>query len=465
MVSTALLLISLFLQNPDAIEWLRKGQELIGTPKENSEQQARYFEKAVELDPELMEARYNLSLIYMRQQKFDRALPHLTSLISLQTGKPEAYLMRAQVRIQAGDFDSAVVDLESALNLDAEDAQAWAFLADLRLREEQYAKALEAWEKVHELDPESERLYLGLAMAQQNLGRQEEAVQSYLKFLSRFPDDFRAHFFIGILYREQGRSDLALEHFLKAEAQDQGDRDLAQGLANLYLDLKEPEAARKRLLRSDLEAAVNIANLGIIATQQGRYLEAETYFRRAVTKEPQNGLFWVHLGDALGLQKKEQEAAQAYETGLRYEPGDFDALFNLGKLYVNRELVEKGIQLLRRALDVDPSSGPVHFLLAMVLDQQKDFGPAQAHYLKAIENGADETYAHFRLAILFALQFERESSLKYLETAFQREPEKYVPVVIKELRRVHSDLDTIRYTEEFADLLAKYRDAAAPTDP
>ena len=33
--------------DPVALEWLRKGEGLIGTAQENSQQQAEYFEKAV----------------------------------------------------------------------------------------------------------------------------------------------------------------------------------------------------------------------------------------------------------------------------------------------------------------------------------------------------------------------------------------------------------------------------------
>ena len=83
-----LLLFTALLQNtpavdPDALEWFRKGEELIGTPEENSQQQTEYFKKAVELAPDFSAARYNLALIYLKQEQRELALDQLDALIAL----------------------------------------------------------------------------------------------------------------------------------------------------------------------------------------------------------------------------------------------------------------------------------------------------------------------------------------------------------------------------------------------
>ncbi|MDA2938919.1 hypothetical protein MYX75_11740, partial [Acidobacteria bacterium AH-259-A15] len=43
--------------DPKALEWFRKGEDLIGTSREYSEEQAEYFQKAVELEPGFAAAR------------------------------------------------------------------------------------------------------------------------------------------------------------------------------------------------------------------------------------------------------------------------------------------------------------------------------------------------------------------------------------------------------------------------
>ena len=66
--------------------------------------------------------------------------------------------------------------------------------------------------------------------------------------------------------------------------------------------------------------------------------------------------------------------------------------------------------------------------------------------------------AYFRLAVLFALKSEKGKSLEYLRGCFEREPQKYVPLVLGNLKGVRSEFDSIRYTPEFGKLLDEYRE-------
>ena len=114
--------------------------------------------------------------------------------------------------------------------------------------------------------------------------------------------------------------------------------------------------------------------------------------------------------------------------------------------------------MLRRALSIDPQHGAAHYNLALVLDERKDFDEARTHYLKAIEYGSDSAWGRLRLTFLWARQNEPAEALKHLEVAFEREPQRYVHLVLDELLKISSDLDILRYSQEFNDLLGKYRE-------
>ncbi|MDA2930638.1 tetratricopeptide repeat protein, partial [Acidobacteria bacterium AH-259-O06] len=442
--------------DPKALEWFRKGEDLIGTSREYSEEQAEYFQKAVELAPGFAAARYNLALIYIKQRKHNLALEELNALIDLEPQDSRGYFLRARLRLEVKQLDQALEDFGRVLQMDPKNYDAWQLLGGLYYQQERYQESAQAFQKILELSPNPVEAYFDLALSQQALGQKEKAIKNYRKFLVHYPDDFQAHFFLGLLYREVGQDDLALEHFLKAEEEDPAHRELAQELGNLYLDRNNLEEAHKSLLQANLDSAINLGNLGVIAQRRGEYSQAENYFRRALEKEP-NSLLWAHLGDLLAEQKRNQEAAKAYENALGYDPQDLDTLYNLGNFYANLDRRQDAIDLLRRALQIKPHHPGVHYSLAVIMDQGKDFDQAQLYYLKAIEYGADEAYAHFRLAFFFARQAETAKALEHLEMAFEKEPQKYVQLVLDELRKVYSDLDSIRYSREFNDLLSKYR--------
>jgi len=457
-----LLLFTALLQNtpavdPDALEWFRKGEELIGTPEENSRQQTEYFKKAVELAPDFSAARYNLALVYLKQEQRQLALDQLDALIALEPQGTSGYLLRARLRLEEEDLGHAAEDLERALELDPQNYETWQMMGRIRYQQREYEQAVRAFEQVLELRPNPVGAYFDLALSRQSLGQREEAIKNYRRFLMDVPDNFQANYFLGILHREVGQDDLALELFLKAESIDPTHQELAQELGYLLLDRNDLEEAQERLLRANLDMAVNLANLGVIAKRRGEHIQAEAYFRRALQQEPENPLLWAQLGDVMAETERGLEAMEAYERALGYDPQDLDTLYNLGTLYVNEKRPEEAIDLLRRALQIDPQHGAAHYNLALVLDERIDFDEAQAHYLKAIEYGFDSAWARLRLAFLWARENEPAEALKHLEVAFEREPQRYVRLVLDELLKINSDLDSLRYSREFNDLLAKYR--------
>ena len=245
---------------------------------------------------------------------------------------------------------------------------------------------------------------------------------------------------------------------MKAESIEPTNQELAQELGYLLLDRNDLEGAQERLLRSNLDLAINLANLGIIAKRRGEHIRAEDYFRRALQREPENALLWAQLGDVLAQTESGLEAIEAYERALHYDPEDLDTLYNLGTLYVHEERSEEAMDLLKRALSIDPQHGAAHYNLALVLDERKDFDEARIHYLKAIEYGSDSAWGRLRLVFLWARQNEPAEALKHLEVAFEREPQRYVRLILDELLKISSDLDSLRYSREFNDLLGKYRE-------
>lgn len=391
----SLFLIALVEVDPQALEWFRKGEELIGTEEQYSATQAQYFEKALEIEPEFAQARFNLALVYLRQGKLEETQQQLDNLMALQ---PEAQLQTSAIE-----------------------------------------------------------LYLDLAGAQHREQNQQQAIPNYHRFLERFPDDFEGNFLLGLAYRETSDNQSALKYFRKAEAQDPENPYLIQELGDLYLQLGDLEEARERLKKSDQDSVANLSNLGYIAKQGGQSADAEQYFRKAVEKEPGHALLWSHLGDVLSEQGKDQEAAQAYETSVSHDPEHFPTLHNLGTLYVNLEQREKAIPLLQKAVQIEPESGSAHLHLAVALDREQQTAAAIDHYRKAIQNGSDEARAHFRLAVLLSRQSKPAESLEHLEIAFRKDASRYVNMIQNELLNVRSDLDSIRYLIEFNDLLEKYR--------
>jgi len=68
---------------PEAMSWFRKGEDMIDTDRENSDEQAEMFLKAIELWPEFLQAHYNLGLIYINRNKMKEAAEEFETVLHL----------------------------------------------------------------------------------------------------------------------------------------------------------------------------------------------------------------------------------------------------------------------------------------------------------------------------------------------------------------------------------------------
>lgn len=453
------------LQEPaqaDAGEWIKKAEDLIGTDRDFSSEQAEYYEKALAADPTIAEAHFNLVLIYRRLGRLDAALPHAEALIKLLPNDPRGYAAAAALQLELGDKDAATTLLEKVVQLDPDDYRAWEELGRLYFESGRYERAVTAFQRVLDLNPSPVEAYFNLGLAQQRIGDFTGAAESFRKFLAVFPNDFHARFLLGLCYRHLEKREQALEEFLAAEKIDPDQPELARELGYLLLELGREAEAAIRLRRIAEGDPRILSDLGYIAQRQNDREAAASYFQRSLALDSNQPEVWGRLGDVLSALQRGREAQAAYEKAISLNPEDFDSLLNLGALLANQQDWTAAEPMLRRALEVRPDSGEAHYYLGVVLEHQGAWREALNEYQTALQSGYDSAPLHFRLGILHARAEHGEAALHHLSLAFERDPGKYVPLVVKSLQAVHNELDSIRYTDAFNRLLDQYREYWQP---
>jgi clan AA aspartic protease (TIGR02281 family) len=94
-----------------AREWLIQGQAL----KDASEQEVSYYQKAIALCPDLVEAYYHLGTVYYQQKEYQRAIDVHHQILRLQSDDPEAhyrlgvlYMLERQFVLAKGEFQKTL---------------------------------------------------------------------------------------------------------------------------------------------------------------------------------------------------------------------------------------------------------------------------------------------------------------------------------------------------------------------
>ncbi len=445
----------LLLQEPtrEALDWFRQGEQA----EAFSPRQAELFAQAVAADPKFAEARYNLSLVYLRLERFAEAREHLEAFTQLRPQDPKGFLLKSQACVRLDLPDEAIRDLQSALSLQPGDGEAWDALSRLLLDSGRFQEALAAAKQALETGSAPGDVHFQIGLAQFRLGYKEEAAQSLQAFLQQDPEDYQANYLLGIILLESDEREKALSHLLRAEAADDSDAELTRTIGDLLAEMGQDREAARRLASLESRTSLNSANLGAIAVREKRWKDAEGFLRKALADEPFDALTWGYLGDALAGQGKAQEAIAAYDQAIKYDPGDIKSHLNAASLSADNGLTEQALGYLNRAVVLAPQDGFVQFSLGLVKERLgANADEAQAHYLKALEFGEKRPFLHFRLTFLFAKQSQRDQALEHLKLALDQDRQRFHPLLVQELKKVRSDLDSIRYTPRFAELMREY---------
>ena len=221
--------------------------------------------------------------------------------------------------------------------------------ANSAVRDRRFDDALPILHDVLKEDPRNAFAQLVLGSAYMGMERYRQAIDQYRRYVALVPTSSYAHQWMAICYVRLGDQAGALR---EAEAA-------------LALD---PHYADARVLRG-----------GILASR-GRYDEAIGELRAAVETDPSKAMVRLDLAKVLDEAGRLVEAEREFETILAQQADYAPALTGLGAVRARQGDLNAAADLLRRAVDIDPSNSTTRFDLARVLEQQGYRGDAAAEY-------------------------------------------------------------------------------------
>ena len=140
--------------------------------------------------------------------------------------------------------------------------------------------------------------------------------------------------------------------------------------------------------------------------------------------------------DKLGMRDRYFETLK---QGARSGAGDATIYLNLGNEYVRRKDTVSGIGMIRRVLEIDPSSREAHANLAIIYMTQRNFPLAAKYASEAIALGMHEPVLYYCAGYAFFRIDDDEKALHYLDSYMSMAPgDKRVQPVLEAIKtRMH----------------------------
>ena len=322
------------------------------------------FQRAIELDPTLADAHYQLGVLYGKKSQWKPAIDALQAAINLIPDFADAHVRLGEAYlIGMARAKDAIEPLEHALQLQPDLSRARRLLGEAYLRQNRIDDAIR---HLKQLIQESEAGYLlGLAYFQKEDFTQ--AIPHFEAVIKRESRHAKAYFNLGNCYLRTGKiaeGRTALRTFEKLTREEEQLSSLQRlirndphrlqpryELAELLMKRTEWELATAELnaclaIESNDEKASEL--LGYIYLQTEAYPEALEVYGGLVEAHPESAIYRNSLGIVYMMLKKPRQAIAQFETATRLGTTNPQLYRNLANAYRQIGEREKAEQAYRR---------------------------------------------------------------------------------------------------------------------
>jgi tetratricopeptide (TPR) repeat protein len=389
----------------------------------NRQQEAEAeLRKAVEVAPTDRDARFVLASFYLVNKQLDKAEEAYKALAALEPDKPESQAVLAdfyssinrmdeaikiyqdvlakfpdfmqgryrltEILLTRGDVQGANAQIDEALKKDKTDRQALLLRARIRAQRgenEGLKAAVEDLKEVLKQEPNSRAGLYFMAQVNFSLGLVDQARAFAGDLEKTYPDYLPAKL-------------MNLQLTLAA-----GDPKTAITLATDLLGRLSkiaPDRDNSPQLLGEIQERTLLVR-GSAQMQLKNLAEARKDFEAARSLAPGDPTPYNNLAVLAVAENKSDEAIADWESALKIDGANFDALNGLTTHYVSKQELDKAHGRIDQALGSYPNKAPLHFIKANVYGYQHNVQGAEAELRKTLELDPNYLAAYSSLGALF----------------------------------------------------------------
>ena len=174
------------------------------------------YKKAIDLNPNYLQALYNLGSILKKKQQFTDSVSLFQKVINLKPDFVNGYYSLGLTLIELGELSTALVNLKKVIELKPDYPQAFFNLGIVYRKLGKRIEALENLQQSINLNPNYIRAYNLIGVTFKELGRYEEALENFKSAINLDPNYAEAYNNLGNALKELGRFEESNRYFQKA---------------------------------------------------------------------------------------------------------------------------------------------------------------------------------------------------------------------------------------------------------
>jgi tetratricopeptide (TPR) repeat protein len=271
------------------------------------------------------EVLHGIALSLEQVNQFKTALKYLSHAIELEPDNLLVLYDLAYCFERLEMIEKSAEYYERYLQLDPFSENVWYNLGVVYSRLNQFEKSISAYDYAIAIDDSYSSAYYNKANALANTGDYRKAIDVYKDFLLLEDDAEQVMCYLGECHEKLGEYDDALDWYRKVIRRDDRYADAWLGIAMVMYEKKN-------------------------------YYESLFHARKALNLEEDNQDVWFALGNIYTKLEFYKDARDAYRKTVRLDPYDFEAWANLADLYFLDKRLERAVDILVEARELNPDS-------------------------------------------------------------------------------------------------------------
>lgn len=396
----------------------------------------------LEVDPNNIEAHQAVTVQLIRNNKYDAALQHMSSLLRLSSEPNFDFLIHHTRKIDKEARQNIIAGLKKLTQNHPENSRLWFTKAILEDFQGSKEAAILSVERSLEIEPNYVTAVIFKAKTLRNLHREEDAFKTLKQAVKKHPDHKR----LRIVY---ARLLISLNKLSKAQAQfeylikrNPDDSDLLLSLALLSWE-NELEKQAIEYLHQLLETGKKTGDahtyLGQIYASEKKHKNAIKHFNQV-----QNGPNYTTAQIQLALVYSEINQVEngidtLHQAIKKHVSSKTQFLIAESEILINAERLDEAYIVLNRALQEEPSDSDLLYSRAMLAEKLNNLDQLESDLRLIIKENPSSALALNALGYTLADRSDRlEEALELITQAAKIEPND--PAIIDSLGWVHYKL-------------------------
>lgn len=329
---------------------------------------------------------------YVRQGDYLAAQAEFKAAFEADPKNGTAALKAAKSLWQLNQSFEAIEWLHKAIKAEPTLVSAYVLQADYMSQRYDFIGATQILTNATRISPNNYEVLRGLAMLEFRKNNMPGAINYALRSVKAYDADIETYILLSKANGLLARSVIPINK-KEIEKKDNATRDsIRYATKAVEIDATNPDAqinyAKMLAQANGVDSGVNYLNelikrfsytldyrvaLAEVHKSEDRYSQAKEIYEKVIEVDPRNKKAWLGLGEsfrALGLDAK---ALNAFLSAAILDPTDGEALFQAGKLYLDKNKFDEAIQQFKRVQRLNANYPRTHYYIGKAAFASGDF--------------------------------------------------------------------------------------------